>query len=221
MKVVLKGPVTVVTEVSFPHLSSGRAASARPGNHQTDPRRPAMPAPGTEDPRFTAPASKGEELKSFRVGRQRKEVRPDSIYSCLSETGKVASAARTWENRLGSAFLTSVTQRNNISAERTLLPRVCRSSDHTKQRPQRANVSQPPPAPQKVQQKPSNVQTGGARGPLHGDFNPKPQPTSTSNRTEIPPCPSLQGKEEMQQLLKDAEKADLTRTASGKLLYQR
>lgn len=76
VKVVLKGPVAVVTEVSFPHLSSGRAASVRPGNHQTDPRRPAMPALGTEDPRFTAPASKGEELKSFSVGRQRKRRDP-------------------------------------------------------------------------------------------------------------------------------------------------
>ena len=76
MEVVLKGPVTVVTEVSFPHLSSGRAASAWPGNHQTAPRRPATPAPGTEDPRFTAPASKEEELKSLRVGRQRKRRDP-------------------------------------------------------------------------------------------------------------------------------------------------
>lgn len=83
-------------------------------------------------------------------------------------------------------MLTSVTQSNNTSAERILLPLVCWSSGHTKQRPQRANGSQPPPVPGKVQQKPSNVQSGGARVPCHSlhpgpqDFNPILQTTSTS-----------------------------------------
>lgn len=43
------------------------------GKHQTAPRRPAL---GTEHPGFTAPASRGEQLKSCGVGRQRKRQDP-------------------------------------------------------------------------------------------------------------------------------------------------
>lgn len=121
VKVVLEGPVTVVTEVSFPHLSSGRAASARPGNSQTDPRHPAMPALGTEDPRFTAPASKGEELKSFRVGRQRKGR--DPIVYILVYQRLVKQHLQRVHGRTGSDLhFLFATQSNSISAERTLLP---------------------------------------------------------------------------------------------------
>lgn len=157
VKVVLEGPVTVVAEVSFPHLSSGRAASARLGNHQPDPRRPATPAPGMDDPRFTAPASKGEELKSFRAGRQRK--RRDPTVNILVHQGLARQRLLHIHggDGLDLHFLSLLPKATTALLKEISFPELRGPKTETLE-------SQQLPAPREMQQKPYNVQTEGIRG---------------------------------------------------------
>lgn len=152
VKVVLEGPVTVVAEVSLPHLSSGRAASARPGNHQPAPRHPA-----TDDPRFTAPASKEEELKSFRAGRQRK--RRDPTVNILVHQGLARQCLLHIHGGDGSDlhFLPLLPKATTALLKEISFPELRAPKTETVE-------SQQLPAPQEMQQKPSNVQTEGIRG---------------------------------------------------------
>lgn len=154
-------------------------------------------------------------------------MRPNSTCSCPSETGKAASAARTWESRLGSAFLTSITQSNNVSAEKFSFPEcagvhITRSRDPREPAAPSHHLHQGRCSrnhPMCKQEELEVHATDSTRGPR--TLTPNNLHKLPCKRKAIPPCPSLQGKEQTQQLLKDEKKkADLTCTASGKLHYK-